>query len=185
MDGEVGGEVGGGRRRVRRDTALEHRYLEVYVDTVRDEAGREFQYIHGTGPDIVHVVPIHADGTVTLISQWRYGMDARSIEVAGGIVDPGEEPAAAADRELREETGLVAGRVEPVTDYLLSVKIQEPMHVFRALDLTEGPADLDADEDIEVLRVPFADAVAMCLDGRMRHGPSLVAILAVHALETA
>jgi ADP-ribose pyrophosphatase len=166
------------RRTVRRQVVLDHPYLLLRLDTERDERGREHTYLWGTGPSIAQAVPVWDDGTVTLLSQRRHGLRVRSIEVPGGHVDPGESPAAAARRELREETGIVAARVTPLLRFFPAVKLQQPFHVFLATGLRHGAASPDDDEDLRLLRVPLARACAMALSGRVRHGPTIVALLA-------
>ncbi len=166
------------RKVVRREVVLDHRYMRLSIDTERQADGSEQRFIRGTGPHIAYAVPLWDDGTVTLNVQRRYGMRARSVEVPGGHVDPGEAPAAAAKRELREETGLVARRVTPVLDCLVSIKVQQPMHVFVATGLRQGPPAREADEEIECVRLPLDAAVRRALAGWMRHGPSILALLA-------
>jgi ADP-ribose pyrophosphatase len=144
------------RRVVRRDVVLDHPYLHLRLDTERDAEGREHTYIWGTGPDIVLVVPVWPDGTVTLLSQRRYGLRARSVEVPGGHVDPGESPAAAAKRELREETGLSARRVTELLTFFPAIKLQQRFHAFLATGLRAGRAEPDDDEDVRTLRLPLA-----------------------------
>lgn len=169
------------RRVVRRQVVLDHRYLRLRLDTERDERGREHTYIWGTGPDIVVVVPVWADGTVTLLSQRRYGLRARSVEAPGGHVDRGERPAAAARRELREETGIVASRVTPLLTFFPAIKLQQRFHAFLATGLRQGRAAPDDDEDLRALRIPLADAAARALTGWVVHGPTIVALQAALA----
>jgi ADP-ribose pyrophosphatase len=98
----------------------EHRILRVRHDWYRFEpTGAERDFVVLEFPDWVNVIPITEDGRVVLIRQYRHGISAATWEVPGGIIDPGEEPAAAAVRELKEETGYEAknvkllGRVSP------------------------------------------------------------------------
>jgi ADP-ribose pyrophosphatase len=172
------------RRVVRRDVVLDHPYLHLRLDTERDAEGREHTYIWGTGPDIVLVVPVWPDGTVTLLSQRRYGLRARSVEVPGGHVDPGESPAAAAKRELREETGLSARRVTELLTFFPAIKLQQRFHAFLATGLRAGRAEPDDDEDVRTLRLPLAAAAERSLTGWVVHGPTIVALQAAARAQT-
>lgn len=165
------------RRVVRKRVVLDHPYLTLRLDTERDARGGEHTYIWGTGPDIVLVVPLWDDGTVTLLSQRRYGLRARSIEVPGGHVDPGETPAAAARRELREETGITAARVTKLMDFLPAIKLQQRFHVFLATGLRAGRARPDPDEDVRPRRMEFDVACRRAMRGWIRHGPTIVALV--------
>lgn len=166
------------RRVVRKQVVLDHPYLHLRLDTERDARGREHTYLWATGPDVVVVVPVWEDGTVTLLSQRRYGLRARSIEAPGGHVEPGETPAAAARRELREETGIVASRVAKVVEFFPAIKLQQRFHVFLATGLRAGTAAPDDDEDLRTLRVPLGDAVRRSLSGWVVHGPTIAALCA-------
>jgi ADP-ribose pyrophosphatase len=65
--------------------------------------------------DFVQIVPISAEGKILIVRQYRHGPQIISTEVPGGLIDPGEEPIQAAERELLEETGCMADRFEAVT----------------------------------------------------------------------
>lgn len=90
----------------------EHRIFRLRYDRYRVEpAGGEREFVVMESPDWVNVVPLTPDGLVVLIRQYRHGNRRVSLEIPGGMVDPGESPEAAGLRELREETGYVADRV--------------------------------------------------------------------------
>ena len=93
-------------------------------------------------------------------------------------MDAGEEPRAAALRELREETGITARRATPLLEFLAAVKLQQRFHAFLAEGLREGRARPDADEDIRLVRVPLDEACRWALSGRVLHGPTIVSLLA-------
>lgn len=166
-----------GREIVRRETVVDHPYLRVDVAVERDARGREHEYVIGSGPDVAFAIPLWPDGTVSLNRQRRVGLDELSLEVPGGHVDPGEDPLAAARRELREETGLRAARLTPLLSCLLSTKVQQRLHYFRAEELTPGEHARDPDEEIEVVRMPVEEALRRVRAGEVLHGPTVTALL--------
>jgi len=125
-------------------------------------------------PDWVNVVPMLADGRVVLVRQWRYGIAAPTLEIPGGLVDAGEDHAAAAARELGEETGYRAkswrrlGLLHP-NPAILSNRIS----TWLATDL-EPPADPVGPhgvegEEIAVETAPLADVPRLIREGRITH----------------
>ena len=127
----------------------------------------------------VGVVPLHDDGTVTLVGQWRYTMNEYSWEIPEGGCPFDESPLEAARRELREETGLVASSIEPLGGeiHLSNSVCDERGSLFVAMGLTQEQADPEGTEKITVLRLPLEDAVAMALDGRINDGLSVTALV--------
>ena len=122
-------------------------------------------------PDWVNVIPITEDGRVILIRQYRSGTHEITLEIPGGMVDPGEAPAATAGRELTEETGWVAASVEEIGVVDPNPAIQDNRcHTFLAKGCRPvGETDFDPDEEIETLLVPLDKIPALIADGDISH----------------
>lgn len=128
-------------------------------------------------PGGVGVLPLHGDGTVTLIRQLRPAVGVTMLELPAGRLDAGEEPVQCGLRELAEETGLVAGKLEPLGIIHPSPGVfDEVVHLFLATELTQGEADPEHYEDIETVRIPLQQAVGMALDGSINDGKTAVAL---------
>lgn len=129
-------------------------------------------------PGGVGVLPLHDDGTVTLIRQLRPAVNDMLLEIPAGRLDPGEEASACGRRELSEETGLTAERLESLGTILTSPGVfDERIHLFLAAGLTQGEASPEHYEEIETVRLPLADALAMAVDGSIRDGKTIAALL--------
>lgn len=119
-------------------------------------------------PGACAVVPIFEDGTTLMIRQFRYPLKSVFLEVPAGKIDPGEPIVETAIRELREETGLVAGGMHRCGMFHPCIGYSdEVIHVFCAWNLSSHPEELDEDEFIIPERIPFNDAVRMTRDGRI------------------
>jgi len=123
------------------------------------------------------VLPVHKDGTVSLISQLRPAVGRDLLEIPAGRLSSDEPPAECARRELIEETGLRAGRIISLGSILSSPGVfDEIIHLFAALDLAEGDSAQEADEDIEVVRASFGDVLEMVANGRICDAKTMAAI---------
>lgn len=171
------------RRRSRR-IAYENEWITVFHDEVTRPDGQPGIYgvVHYGGL-AVGIVPIDDADQVVLVGQFRYTLDAYSWEIPEGGVPPDEDPLEGARRELREETGLEATEWRELGRIHLSNSISDEAGIFYvATGLTDGAASPDGTEELEVRRVPFAEALAMTRDGRITDVLSMVAIQAL-ALE--
>lgn len=124
------------------------------------------------------VLPLHSDGTVSLIRQLRPAVDAVMLEIPAGRLGPDEQPAECACRELREETGITAANLIPLGIVHSSPGVfDEVIHLFAATGISQGTAQPEADEEIEVLRLPLVEALLMASDGRISDAKTLAALL--------
>ena len=127
----------------------------------------------------VGVVPVDDEGHTYLVGQWRYCHGRYEWEIPEGGCPEGESSLQTAHRELREETGLLATRIEPLRLGLeLSNSIStEVCDLYLARGLSQGPADPEDCEELRVWRLPLSEAVAMAKDGRIQDSPSVIALL--------
>jgi ADP-ribose pyrophosphatase len=120
------------------------------------------------------VLPIHDDGTVTLIRQLRPAVNSEMIEAPAGRLDPGENPAGCALRELAEETGLKAQNIESLGVLHSSPGVfDEVIHLFLATGLSNTEAFPEQYEDITTIRLPLEAALQMARDGRISDGKTI------------
>jgi len=129
-------------------------------------------------PGAVTILPILDDGRVCLIRNFRVAVDQTLIELPAGTLEPGEDPAVTARRELAEETGYRAGRIERLATFLMSPGIlDEKMHLYLATALEPGPMALEPGEEIEVLTTDWCEALAMVQDGRIKDAKTVAGLL--------
>jgi len=150
--------------------------LEQFDVEIGNKGWHTFQVVRHPGG--VAVLPLHDDGTVTLIRQLRPAVNAHLLELPAGRLAPGEEPSACGLRELQEETGLSAARLMPLGFLHTSPGVfDEVIHLFAATGLSQGEATPEAYEEIETVRIPLAEAMQMARDGRISDGKTIAALL--------
>jgi ADP-ribose pyrophosphatase len=138
---------------------------------------KEFVVIHA--PDWVNVVAVTPDRRIVLVRQFRFGLDALSLEVPGGVIEQGEDPAAAAVRELSEETGYGGGKVTLLGSVSPNPAIQDNRCHIVLVDgaVPTAPMDWDDDEEIQVSTAPAAEVLGWARSGRIVHSLSVAALM--------
>lgn len=165
--------------RLTNDVKYDGRVFRVESMTVRLPNGRT------AGRDVVRhsggacVVPVDADGRIHLVRQFRIAIDRETLEIPAGKLEPGEDPKDCAVRELREETGLVAERVE----LLLAIHTtpgysDELLWIYLATGLTKREAEPDPDEFVSSEALPLEECLRLVDDGTISDSKTAVGLLA-------
>jgi ADP-ribose pyrophosphatase len=154
------------------------RAFSVRVDEVEIKPGVISRLDIVDHPNAVTILPLDETGQIWFIRQYRHSAEESLLELPAGTLKPGEDPAEAANRELQEEIGMRADRLEPLGTFWLAPGYStELMHVFLGTGLSASQLDQDEDEDITIEKVPAAQAAALAANGALRDAKSLVALL--------
>jgi ADP-ribose pyrophosphatase len=159
------------------------RVLNLDIDEVRFPDGSEGELEIIRHPGASAILPFLSDPRgedpqILLIKQYRYAAETFLYEIPAGRLDPGEEPLACARRELLEETGCTAARIEPLyTFYTTPGFIDEKIHAFIATELTQGETGREADEFMTVETMTLSRALELIQKGEIRDGKTALVVL--------
>jgi ADP-ribose pyrophosphatase len=124
------------------------------------------------------VVPIDDNGNVVMVRQYRKPVEAALLEVPAGGVEEGEVSEETVQRELQEEVGYRAGKLQHLSSFWLAPGwCTEYMHAYLATDLTSAALDSDDDENILVERVPLEQTLELIASGEIQDVKSIAALL--------
>jgi len=159
------------------------RILRLHVDTVELPNGKRALREVADHPGGVAIVALDRDDNVLTVKQYRYAFSRVMEEIPAGKLERGEDPRAAALRELKEETGATPERFTELGEIIVSPGAYgEVLHLYLAEGLTPGKASPDEDEFLEPKRTPFAEMVRRVLDGELTDAKTVVGVLKVWAL---
>ena len=153
------------------------RIFEVTIDTVR-EGDKTYQreVVHHPGSAVI--VPAFEDGTVALVRQYRHPAVRYLLEVPAGTLNRGERPEDGAARELEEELGYVAGRLEKLSEFYVSPGFcEEKMWIYLATEMIETKQQLEEDEIVDVVRLPFSQALEMISAGEIEDAKTIIGLM--------
>ncbi|PYS44682.1 MAG: ADP-ribose pyrophosphatase [Acidobacteria bacterium] len=153
------------------------RVFDVTVDTIR-EGDQTYvrEIVHHRGSAVM--VPAFDDGTIALVRQYRHPAVKFLLELPAGTLNEKERPEEGAARELEEELGVVAGKLEKLCEFFVSPGFcEEKMWLYLATDLKETKQRLEEDELIEVVRLPIDRALQMITDGEIEDAKTIIGLL--------
>ena len=151
--------------------------VTVDIDTVTLPNGVTVDLEIVRHPGAAAVVPLKEVGTVVLIKQFRHAAGGFIYEIPAGKLNRGEDPLDCAARELEEEIGYIAGRLERLTSILTAPGFtDEVIHIYKATGMRAGRQHLDRDEVLEVLEIPLKEAIRMIEAGTIRDAKTIVGL---------
>jgi ADP-ribose pyrophosphatase len=162
---------------IKSETLMQGRAFKIRRDHLKTPDGREtkFEIIEHGGSVIL--VPVDAKGNLLFVRQYRHAAGADLLELPAGTRDGDEPFEECAAREIREETGMEAGRLQKVGEFYLAPGYStEFMVVYLATELRDNPLEADDDEFLSVEQIPIAEAIQKAERGELSDAKSLAAL---------
>ena len=163
---------------IKSETLLQGRAFKIRRDHLKTPDGRDtkFEIIEHGGSVII--IPIDADGNIHFVRQYRHAAGVDLLELPAGTRDGDEPYEDCAAREIREETGMEAGKLQKVGEFYLAPGYStEFMAVYLASDLRHNPLEADEDEFLSVEKIPVGEAIQRAERGEVPDAKSLAALL--------
>jgi ADP-ribose pyrophosphatase len=158
-------------------TIFQGRVFDVHLDHVQMPNGAQVRFDIIKHNPAVTVVPVDQNGMLWFIRQYRHPAGKELLELPAGVMETGEDPQVSAQRELREETGMAAERLERIGGFYLAPGYStEFMHIFLASGLYPAPLPQDENELIEIVPLSLAEALRLAQTAQIQDAKSLVAL---------
>lgn len=151
--------------------------FDVFIAEIRHgDAEYKREIVRHRGSTVI--VPVFADKKIAMVRQYRYAAEKFLLEIPAGTLDEGEPPEIAAARELEEEIGVKAGKIEKITEFYVSPGfLTEKMFVFLATELQETEQNLEEDEILVVERHSFPEAFEKIRKGEIQDAKTIVGLI--------
>ena len=163
---------------IKSETLLQGRTFKIRRDYLKTPDGRDtrFEIIEHGGSVII--IPVDPDGNILFVRQYRHAAGKDLLELPAGTRDGDEPYEECAAREIREETGMEAGKLQKVGEFYLAPGYStEFMMVYLATNLSHNPLEADDDEFLEVEKIPVGEAIQRANRGEIPDAKSLAALL--------
>ena len=159
------------------ETIYKGKVFDIRIDEIREgdvEYKREIVVHKGSAV----IIPVFDDETVALVRQYRHAAGRHLLEICAGTLNAGEDPELGAARELEEEIGVTAAKIDKLTEFYVSPGfLTEKMFVFLATELTETEQNLEEDELLTIERHSFPALLDMIRRGEIEDAKTMVAIM--------
>ncbi len=168
---------------IKRNEVFKGKIIEVVQDTILMPHGKEVirEIIIHNGASAI--IPIDNDGNIIFVRQYRHPALEHILEIPAGTLEKDEDPYDCAERELEEETGFKASKIEFLTKMYSAVGFcTEMLHIYIAEGLYEGKQNLDEDEFVAIEKYSLDESVEMIFNGKIKDSKTMVAILAYKEL---
>ena len=165
-------------KKLKSQPVFDGRLLHVFKDEVQLPNGETSTREYIKHPGAAAVVPVFENGDTLLIKQFRYPLKQVFYEVPAGKIDSGENHEKTAQRELKEETGLLCDNMHYLAPFHPSIGYtDEVIHLYSAWNITVTDSNIDEDEFLLSERLPFQQAIEMVYEGKITDGKSMVSLL--------
>ncbi len=159
------------------ETIYRGKVFNIHKDQVQYPEGKIITLDVVEHAPAVTLIPLDEDGRIWFVKQYRHPAGVELLELPAGVVEQGEEPEQCALREVREETGMAAGSILKIGEFLMAPGYStERMHVYLAKDLTPGPLQQDEDEFLSVEQIPASQAYEIAYQGGIQDSKTLAAL---------
>lgn len=159
------------------ETVYKGKVFDVQLAQIREgenEYAREIVTHHGS----CVIVPVFADNRVALVKQYRHPARKYLLEIPAGTLNENEAPETGAAREVEEEIGVRAGKIEKLTEFYVSPGfLTEKMHLFLATDFTETKQNLDDDEFLSIEKFSFEQIFEMIKNGEIEDAKTMIGVI--------
>jgi ADP-ribose pyrophosphatase len=167
-------------------TVYKGRVVTLNLETVTLPNGVSVELEVVRHPGAAAIVPLKDAYTVILIRQYRLAAGGYIYEIPAGKLQPGEDPAHCATRELEEEIGYRAGHLDKIATFFTAPGFtDEVMHLYVARNLVPGAQALDSDEVLEIVEISLEKAMAHIRDGTIRDAKTIIGLQSIYLHSTA
>ena len=167
-----------GYKRLNRTLVSKGTIIDYYRDEMLIPNGHIGMWDHIEHKGAAAALAVLDDGKILMVRQYRNSIERDTLEIPAGGLNPNEDPALAAARELKEETGFVAGHIEKLLSLYTTVAFSnEKIHIYKATDLTKDKQHLDEDEFVNVESYTLDELLEMIKDGTIQDSKTISAIL--------